>query len=314
MVLVTGASGFVGGELVRYLSGKYSVRAVARTFSAVDDDVFEKMPGFDLSEQTDWSQALQGIDVVVHCAARVHIMNEVALDPLEEFRRVNVRGALRLAQQAADSGVKRFIYLSSIKVNGESTKIGMPFTPQDKPSPKDAYGASKWEAECALMDLGSKTNMEVVIIRPPLIYGAGVKANFASLIRLVQLRIPLPFGLANNNLRSFVALGNLLSFIEKCIQHPRAANQTFLISDNEDVSTATLLKKIARANNRKIYLIPFPIMLFRKFLSAIGRGGIADRLFGNLQVDISKSRSLLGWEPPLSVDEGLQKTIQNNGL
>lgn len=314
MVLVTGASGFVGSELVRYLSGKYSVRAVARTFAAVDDDVFEKISGFDLSEKTDWNPALQNVDVVVHCAARVHIMSEAALDPLEEFRKVNVCGTLRLAQQSVEAGVRRFIYLSSIKVNGESTKIGMPFTTEDGPSPEDAYGISKWEAECALTNLGNTTDMEIVIIRPPLIYGPGVKANFASLIRLVGLRIPLPFGLANNNLRSFIALGNLLSFIEKCIEHTKAANQTFLISDNDDLSTVILLKMIARASNRKIYLIPLPLALLSKFLYVIKKGKIADRLFGNLQVDISKSRSLLDWEPPLSVDEGLQKTIQNNRI
>jgi nucleoside-diphosphate-sugar epimerase len=314
MVLITGASGFVGGALARYLSNQYLVRGVARIFAVGSNDAFEKIAGLDLCEKADWIPVLQDVDVVVHCASRVHIMSEAASDPLEEFRKVNVRGTLRLAQQSAEAGVKRFIYISSIKVNGESTKIGMPFTAEDMPSPKDSYGISKWEAECELMDLGNITDMEIVIIRPPLIYGPGVKANFAALIRIVQRGIPLPFGLANQNLRSFLALGNLLSFIEKCIKHPKAANQTFLISDNQDLSTAELLKNIAIAANRPLFLFPFPLILFSKLLAVIGKSSMADRLFCSLQVDSSKARILLDWKPPLSIKEGLRQTIQNNEI
>ncbi|MEI6470253.1 MAG: NAD-dependent epimerase/dehydratase family protein, partial [Betaproteobacteria bacterium] len=215
MVLITGASGFVGGALAQYLRQFYSVRALVRRSHSSSS--IEYISGFDLSREIDLGDAFAGVEVVVHCAARVHVMNETALDPLEEFRQINVLGTINLATQAAQSGVKRFIYLSSVKVNGESTKIGKPFRPEDAPNPSDPYGISKFEAELALKDLAVKMGMELVIIRLPLVYGHGVKANFAALIRLVGLGVPLPFGLANQNRRSFVAMDNLLSFIKACI-------------------------------------------------------------------------------------------------
>ena len=218
-------------------------------------------------------------------------------------------GTINLATQAAQSGVKRFIYLSSVKVNGESTKIGKLFRPEDAPNPSDPYGISKFEAELALKDLAVKMGMELVIIRPPLVYGHGVKANFAALIRLVRLGIPLPFGLANQNRRSFVAMDNLLSFIKACIGHPKAANQTFLISDGQDLSTASLLKEIGLASNKSIQLIPIPISLMKSFLKIAGKATVAERLFGNLQVDISKCYELLGWTPPVSVHQALKQAI-----
>lgn len=309
MVLITGASGFIGGALLQYLSSFYSVRALVRCPQPSFNPSIEYIPGFDLSKDVDLSNALEGVKVVVHCAARVHVMNEAALDPLEEFRRINLRGTVNLALQAAQKGVKRFIYISSIKVNGESTKIGKPFSPDDIPSPSDAYGLSKYEAESALQDLAVKTGMEVVIIRPPLVYGHGVKANFAALIRLVKLGIPLPFGLATKNRRSFVAIDNLISFIKECIVNPKAANQVFFISDGQDLSTTSLIKAIALASNKSITLIPIPVPLLNFCLKVIGKHSVSERLFGNLQVDISKCYNLLGWIPPIKVNQALRQTI-----
>lgn len=309
MVLITGASGFIGGALLQHLSSFYSVRALVRCPQPSFNSSIEYIPGFDLSKDVDLSNALEGVKVVVHCAARVHVMNEAALDPLEEFRQINLRGTVNLALQAAQKGVKRFIYISSIKVNGGSTKIGKPFSPDDIPSPSDAYGLSKYEAESALQDLAVKTGMEVVIIRPPLVYGHGVKANFAALIRLVKLGIPLPFGLATKNRRSFVAIDNLISFIKECIVNPKAANQVFFISDGQDLSTTSLIKAIALASNKSITLIPIPVPLLNFFLKVIGKHSVSERLFGNLQVDISKCYNLLGWIPPIKVDQALRRTI-----
>ena len=307
MVLITGASGFVGGALAQYLRQFYSVRALVRRSHSSSS--IEYISGFDLSREIDLGDAFAGVEVVVHCAARVHVMNETALDPLEEFRQINVLGTINLATQAAQSGVKRFIYLSSVKVNGESTKIGKPFRPEDAPNPSDPYGISKFEAELALKDLAVKMGMELVIIRLPLVYGHGVKANFAALIRLVSLGVPLPFGLANQNRRSFVAMDNLLSFIKVCIGHPKAANQTFLISDGQDLSTASLLKEIGLASNKSIQLIPIPISLMKSFLKIVGKATVAERLFGNLQVDISKCYELLEWTPPVKVHQALKQAI-----
>lgn len=309
MVLITGASGFVGGSLVKYLSRFYLVRALVRHPKNSADLSVEYVSGFNLSKESHPGYIFSEVDVVVHCAARVHVMNETNADPLEAFRQINVRGTINLATQAADSGVKRFIYLSSVKVNGESTEPGRPFTSDDIPSPSDAYGISKYEAESALQALAIKTGMEVVIIRPPLIYGYGVKANFAALIRLVRTGIPLPFGLANQNRRSFVAIDNLLSFIKECISNPKAANQIFLISDGQDLSTKSLLKEIALASNKSISLIPIPISFLRFFLEIIGKSSVAERLFGNLQVDISKCYDLLEWKPPVRIRQTLRQAV-----
>jgi nucleoside-diphosphate-sugar epimerase len=272
----------------------------------------------DISAQTDWKQALVGVDVLVHLAARVHVMRDAAADPLAEFRRVNVQGTLNLAWQAAAAGVKRFVFLSSVKVNGEATSAPHPsprpegarerFREDDEPAPQDPYGISKMEAEAGLRDLAAQTGMEVVIIRPPLVYGPGVKANFAALMRAVQRGWPLPLGAVHNQ-RSLVALDNLVDFIVTCLSHPQAANQTFLVSDGHDLSTTELVRGLAHAAGVSARLLPVPVWALQAGAALLGKGDAVQRLCGNLQVDISKARSLLGWLPPVSVDEGLRRAM-----
>jgi nucleoside-diphosphate-sugar epimerase len=235
-------------------------------------------------------------------------MRETAIDPLSEFRRVNVHGALHLAKKAASAGVQRFVFISSIKVNGESTLPGQTFTADDKPAPLDDYGVSKMEAEEGLRKLAAETCMEVVIIRPPLVYGPGVKANFAALMRAVQRGWPLPLGAVHNR-RSLVALDNLVDFIVTCITHSKAADQTFLVSDLHDLSTVELVRGMARAAGVSARLLPLPVWALQAGALLLGKGEEVQRLCGNLQVDISKSQSLLGWQPPLSVEEGLKRAM-----
>jgi nucleoside-diphosphate-sugar epimerase len=246
---------------------------------------------------------------VIHTAARVHIMDDSAADPLTEFRKVNTAGTLNLARQAADAGVKRFIFISSIKVNGEMTLVDQPFKPNDNYIPTDPYGLSKYEAEQGLLTIAKETGMEVVIIRPPLVYGPEVKANFSSMMKWINRGVPLPFGYINNQ-RSLVALDNLVDFIIHCIDHPKAVNEVFLISDGEDVSTSILLRKVAKAFGKKPKLIPVPVWLMTLAAKLIGKGDVATRLFGSLQVDSSKARELLGWKPVITMDEQLKKTAE----
>ncbi|MFM9834989.1 MAG: NAD-dependent epimerase/dehydratase family protein, partial [Methylophilaceae bacterium] len=259
---------------------------------------------------TDWSTSLQNVEVVIHLAARVHVMNEKALDPLTEFRLINVEGTVNFARQAALAGIKRFIYLSSIKVNGETTERGKPFSETDTPRPMDAYGISKFEAEQGLMKIMHETKMEVVMIRPPLVYGQGVKANFASLLNIISRKIPLPLGDIQNK-RSFVYLGNLVSLIQLCTQHSAAANQVFLVSDGHDLSTTELLQKCAIAMCVKSRLISVPQKWIVAIATLLGKKEVAERLCGNLQVDITKANKLLGWVPPFSVKDGLEATTKN---
>lgn len=261
----------------------------------------------DIHEATDWSAALNGCSTVVHLAARVHVMNERASDPLREFRRTNVDGTLHLARQAARSGVRRFVFVSSIKVNGEATSAGRPFTSADAPAAEDAYGISKMEAEQGLSTIARDTGMEVVIVRPPLVYGPGVKANFASLMRAVQRGIPLPLGSVSNNRRSLVALDNLVDLLITCIDHPAAASQTFLVSDGEDLSTTALIRRIGQALGKPARLLSVPPALLELGAAVVGKRDMAQRLLGNLQVDINHTRTTLGWTPPITVDEGLRR-------
>jgi UDP-glucose 4-epimerase len=310
-LLVTGASGFVGTALVRCLCVKGCFRVIA----ALHHQIPELPIGVDsvqitgLTAGTDWSAALAGVEAVVHLAARVHVMKDSSGDPLAEFRRVNVERTLTLARQAAAAGVKRFIFLSSIKVNGEQTLPGQLFTEEDVPAPLDPYSISKYEAEEGLRELSQQTEMEVVIIRPPLVYGPGVKANFLNMMRWLHKGVPLPFASLNNR-RSLVALDNLLDFIVVCLEHSAAANQTFLISDGEDLSTAELLRRMAHALGKPVNLIPMPASLLKVGAVLMGKRDMAQRLCGSLQVDISKARTILGWNPPISVDEELSRTAQ----
>ena len=303
-VLITGGHGFVGNALFERLGaeGCDPLRVSRQALGPGDLAVGE----IDLT--TDWSEAFIDCAVVIHLAARVHVMQDTATDPLTAFRTVNVDGTLNLARQAAAAGVKRFVFISSIKVNGESTEPEQSFTEADPPNPQGAYGRSKQEAEQGLRQLSADIGMEVVIIRPPLVYGTGVKANFASLMRAVQRGWPLPLGAVYNQ-RSLVALDNLVDFIVNCITHPKAANQTFLVSDGEDLSMPDLIRRMARAMNRPVRLLPVPVWALKAGALLLGKGDAVQRLCGNLQVDISKSRTLLGWNPPISVDEGLRRAV-----
>lgn len=309
-ILLTGASGFLGESLSEFLdhdSRFVLTRAVRRKGSLKDSrDVLIDA----LHAGTDWARALHEQDVVVHAAARAHVMNEESVNPLVEYRRVNVDGTLNLARQAASAGVRRFIYLSSIKVNGESTPLGQPFSEEDNPSPEDAYGVSKMEAEHGLKELCRETRMELVIIRPPLVYGPGVKGNFASMIKLVGKGVPLPFGSVRNK-RSLVALDNLVDLIVTCIDHPSAANEIFLVSDGYDLSTTELLRGVGAAMGKPARLVPVPPSLLTLAASVLGRKAIAQRLIGSLQVDISRARNLLGWQPTVTVEEGLRRCFNS---
>lgn len=310
MILVTGATGFVGHALCERLKGQDALRLAVRnpTAAAWGEQLDVVQAALDPAQ--DWRPALEGVATVVHCAARVHVMNDDAADPLREFRRINVDGTLQLARQAAEAGVKRFVFISSIKVNGESTVPGQPFTAAQAPAPIDPYGVSKWEAEQQLRQLSAKTAMEVVIIRPVLVYGPGVKANFLNMMKWLYKGVPLPLG-AIHNKRSIVALDNLVDLIVTCIDHPRAANQTFLVSDGEDLSTTELLQRMSQALGKRACLLPIPAWMLETVAKALGKQSIAQRLCGSLQVDIAHTRERLGWTPPVSVDAALRKTAQH---
>lgn len=309
-VLVTGATGFVGGRLLeRLASGPHSARAAVRR------DLKDLLPGVptvavgDISMATDWGAALAGVEVVIHAASRAHVLDDRSIDPLAEFRKVNVAGTLALANQAVRSGVKRFIFISSIGVNGNET-FGEAFSDSDQPNPVGPYAISKLEAEEGLMELASRTGMEVVVIRPPLVYGPNAPGNYGRLFRLVRRGIPLPLGSIHNQ-RSLVALDNLVDLLVTCIRHPNAANQTFLVSDGEDLSTTQLLQRMAHALGRPARLLPVPAWVLEAGAAMLGKRALSQRLCGSLQVDISKTRTLLGWDPPVSVDEALSRTARN---
>lgn len=303
-VLVTGASGFVGRQLCSTLASRgFEVVPIVR-----DKAVGGEIVVGNVGPETDWQGSLATQpDVVIHLAARVHVMGDDAADPLETFRAVNVEGSLNLARQAAAAGVRRLVYLSSIKVNGEVSLADRPFQADDTPAPEDPYGVSKHEAEQLLRQITTETGIEVVIIRPPLVYGHGVKANFQSMMRWLVRGVPLPLAAVTNNRRSLVALDNLVDLIVTCLNHPAAANQTFLVSDGEDLSTADLLERIGTALERPARLFYMPLALLKLGATLVNKPGIYQRLCGSLQLDIAKTRELLGWTPPVSVDEGLRR-------
>lgn len=311
-VLLTGATGFVGRGLLERLStqGGLQLRAAVRRQESAFPESVTVVQVADLRGDTDWRKALEGVEAVIHSAARVHVMDDQAEDPLAEFRAVNVAGTLNLARQAVSAGVKRFVFISSIKVNGEGTALGKPYTADDTPMPVDPYGISKLEAEQGLQALSQETRMEVVIVRPVLVYGPGVKANFRSMMNWLKKGVPLPLG-AIHNKRSMVALDNLVDLIVTCIDHPKAANQVFLVSDGEDLSTTELLRRTGQSLARPARLLPIPTFVLAIAARLLGKPGIAQRLCGSLQVDIGKTRALLGWQPPVTVDDALAKTARH---
>lgn len=307
-ILLTGATGFLGNHLVKSLADNKAVNLTAAVRRKAKWLPIETIDVNGLDAVTEWSKALFKQNVVIHLAARAHIMRDEVAESLAEYRKVNVAGSENLARQAAAAGVKRFIYISSVKVLGESTSGEIAFNELTAADPEDAYGQSKYEAEEVLKKIAAETGMELVIIRPPLVYGPGVKANFLSLLKLCQLSLPLPFGLVNNR-RSMVYLDNLVDFTIQCIDHPNAANQTFLVSDGQDLSLSNLIRIIRKAINKPAWLLPVPVSLFKLVGKLTGKMALVDRLIGDLQVDSSKAQQLLGWTPPYTIEQGIVETV-----
>ncbi|MGR5167028.1 UDP-glucose 4-epimerase family protein [Vibrio astriarenae] len=307
MILLTGGSGFIGSNLLDRLPAESTILLGRKQTHVQPEDNFFKV---EISSTADYLPALKNVNVVVHLAARVHVMNQIPSNPLEEYREVNTRGTVNLAQQAASSGVKRFVFVSSIKVNGEETTLGQPFTPTDEPSPEDHYGLSKKEAEQQLFKIGKESGMEIVVIRPTLVYGPGVKANFASLLNMVSKGVPLPFGCIKGNRRSLVSVTNLVDLIATCIDHPKAANQTFLVSDDHDVSTSQMVAQMAKALGKPQFQIPVPEWSYKLAGKLLGKQDVVNRLLGSLQVDITHTKETLNWTPPQTLEAGFKQTAQ----
>ncbi len=308
-VLVTGANGFVGRAACLALAEKgCQILGVVRGEKHAASAKHLVLETID--ENTNWTEPLSGIDCVVHLIAKVHDLGPQIAGLYSEYQRVNVGITMNLARQAAAMGVRRFVYMSSIKVNGEYSLTGQPFNKDSVPRPEDFYGITKLEAEKALIQLGYETGMEITIIRPPLVYGPGVKANFATLMRHLSCRRPVPLGLVVDNRRSLIALDNLVDFMATCITHPAAANQTFLVSDGEDVSTAMLVKKMGVALGKPARLLPVPLLVLRLGALLVGKPEIYPRLCNSLQIDTSDAREALQWRPPIGLDEGLSRVAK----
>lgn len=306
-LLITGANGFVGRVLCEEaIAQDFDVRGATRSTCHSDSGTENVIVGT-VDGATDWTAALNGVDTVIHLAARVHVMRDTTADPLAEFLKTNLHGTTNLASQAARAGIKRFVYASSIKVNGEETPAGRNYSEQDMPAPQDPYGISKWEAEQALWRVAQETGLEVVIVRPPLVYGAGVRGNFAQMMRIVVRGIPLPLASVRNQ-RDLVYVGNLVDALITCATHPAAAGQTYLISDGESVSTPELLRRLAAALDVPSRVFPFPPALLKLAGKLTGKSAQVERLLGSLRVDSEKIRRGLDWRPPYSIQQGLQVT------
>jgi UDP-glucose 4-epimerase len=306
-VLLTGCSGLLGRRLFATLSER-SPTCIGRnkpSFIPLNNFVIS-----DLLDNDNLNFYLSKAEVVIHCAARVHVLNDDSLNPLEEYRKVNTYGTLNLARQAAEAGVKRFIFISTIKVNGESSMVGYPFKPVGNFNPIEPYALSKYEAEIGLRKIAQETGLEIVIIRPTLVYGPGVKANFAALMSMVAKGLPLPFGFVNSNKRSLVSVANLVDLIVTCIEHPKAANQVFLVSDDHDVSTASMVKHMSHALGKSCISIPVPLWCYRLVGKLTGKSDVVDRLVGSLQVDISHTKNTLAWIPPQTLEDGFKETAE----
>jgi nucleoside-diphosphate-sugar epimerase len=308
-ILVTGVNGFIGKNIYKDLIKlNYFVRGAVRNLDTAlinSDTKYISVGNIDV--QTKWSNALEGVDCVIHCAGKTHVINKK--DELDIYRTVNREGTKHLAEQAVKAGVKRLIFLSSVKVNGETTFGSLILKHNDISQPEDAYGISKWEAEQALLEISKQTGLEVVIIRPPLVYGEGVKGNFLRLLDLVYKQIPLPFAKINN-LRSFVGLDNLIDLIICCIDHPKAGGKTFLVSDGEDLSTLDLIRKLSKFMNKSPRLFQVPQLIIQLIGRLVGKSSEVKRLLGSLRVDNSYTSEILGWSPALSLDESLEKTVR----
>lgn len=305
-ILLTGSTGFVGLAMAKKLVG-HSVRHLSRNVSSQNEPhCYQK----DISGEEDFYDCLNGIDIVIHAAARVHLMSDKSVDPLFQFMSVNCHGTLKLARQAADAGVKRFIFISSIKVNGEETALDRPFKFDDVRRPNDFYSVSKAEAEIELLKISEATDLEVVIIRPPLVYGPQSKGNLSSLIKIIKFNIPLPFASINNS-RSLVGIDNLIDLILTCLDHPNATNQIFLVSDDDNISTCDLIRQLSAVFDKHVYLFSFPISLLTLISVISRRKGLMTRLCGNLEVDISHTKECLNWQPPLTFRQGLVTLNEN---
>jgi nucleoside-diphosphate-sugar epimerase len=304
MILVTGASGFVGSALAQMLHARGIPHRLASRRGGAGHVAVAT-----LDQDTNWMPALDGVDTVVHLAARVHVMDETEQDPLAAFRQSNVAASVNLARQAVKAGVRRLVFVSSIKVNGESTESGRPFSEGDLPQPVGDYGISKFEAEQALLAIGSETGLEVSIVRPPLVYGPGVKANFHAMIRAVQKRLPLPLASIANK-RSLIFVENLADLLIVCAQHRNAANAVFMASDGQDLSTPEMIAMLAGSMGHKPFLLPVPVPVLRGIAKATGRSETIQRLTENLQVDIALSRTRLGWTPPVELEEAFARTVR----
>lgn len=325
-VLITGINGFVGQALTERVIAhgslriKGAVRSLQRCNFPARDGVQIFQTG-DMNERTDWTEALEGVDLIVHLAARVHLLSDMSGDPLAEFRLVNTAGTSRLAQQAAEAGVKRFVYLSSIKVNGETSDmkgvcsescgdaVQKSFVESDTPNPLTPYAVSKWEAEELLLKQSIESGMEVVIVRPSLVYGPGVKANFLRLLDLVWKGVPLPLK-SLTNLRSMVSVDNLVDFLVTCVVHPKAGGEVFLLSDGNDMSTPEIVRQLAFYMSKPVRLFPCPVGVLRIVAAMLGKSAQVDRVAGSLQIDIGKARAVLDWSPPFTADDGFKKTVK----